>query len=56
MQSMQKAGIGEGLQTEKDEFSNQFPEKRKKHVRRLSTQGKDEGIDLTLQQQFAKNV
>jgi len=35
---------------QKMNFSDQFPERRKKRVRRLSAQAKDdhEGIDLTL--------
>jgi len=32
---------------EKMDITNQLPEKRKKRVRRLSEQAKDEGIDIT---------
>ena len=55
IQSMQEAGIGEvtaRATDKKDGFSDQFPEKRKKHVRRLFAQAKDQGIDLTPQQKF----
>ena len=43
MQSMQKAGFGEvtaRATDKKDGFSDQFPEKRKTLVRRLSAQAK----------------
>src|SRR6218665_583942 len=54
---MQEAGIGEvtarARPTEnKDGFSDQFSEKRKRHVRSLSAKEKDERIYLTSQQQF----
>jgi len=47
----------QGLQTmlktyEKMDIPDQLPEKRKKRVKRLSEQAKDEGIDLTPQQKF----
>src|SRR6218665_4202990 len=54
---MQEVGIGEIIirarpTEKKDGFSDQFSEKRKRHVRSLSAKEKDERIYLASQQQF----
>jgi len=53
IQSMRNAGIDDTDNTQKKDISNQFLEKRKKHVRRLPSEyAKDEGIDVKPQQKF----